>query len=216
MAYVDEITGAEAYNWDEEGIYQLEENDPVQAGPGGVSNRQATELAKRTRNLHDRIIVLLGEVSEDFNSLAKIEAAIEALDFSDVNLDDLRNELRGGVANAYNDMKKIVDYIESLTYLPTYQGTSAQSANTIDWRGTPERTRVLAGNVEFDASNLIAGKTIGMKVTGAYEATFTSKFKKATGSRAHSTTRTNYYQMKCLNAASGAELIIYINTYYEE
>lgn len=47
--------GSENYNWGEEGIYQLEVTDPVQGGPGGVANRQAASLAKRTRNLHDRL-----------------------------------------------------------------------------------------------------------------------------------------------------------------
>ena len=47
--------GAENYNWAEEGVYQLEVTDPVQGGPGGIANRQATELARRTRNLHTRL-----------------------------------------------------------------------------------------------------------------------------------------------------------------
>lgn len=42
------------YNW-EEGIYQLEVADKVMGGPGGTANRQATELAIRTRNLHERL-----------------------------------------------------------------------------------------------------------------------------------------------------------------
>lgn len=52
MAFLDDITGAEAYNWDEAGIYQLEETDPVQGGLEGISNRPLRELAIRTRNLH--------------------------------------------------------------------------------------------------------------------------------------------------------------------
>ena len=37
------------------GIYQLEENDPVQGGAGGVSNLQATQLAARTKWLKDQL-----------------------------------------------------------------------------------------------------------------------------------------------------------------
>ncbi len=36
-------------------IYQLEESDPVQAGPGGIDNRQAEELGKRTSYLKQKI-----------------------------------------------------------------------------------------------------------------------------------------------------------------
>lgn len=58
MANVDE-TGAAGYNWDEQGVYQLEMTDPVKGGPGGIANRQALELATRTRNLHERLVALL-------------------------------------------------------------------------------------------------------------------------------------------------------------
>ena len=47
--------GADNYDWNADGVYQLEVTDPVQGGPGGIANRQATELAKRTRNLHGRV-----------------------------------------------------------------------------------------------------------------------------------------------------------------
>lgn len=45
--------GSENYDWDG-GVYQLEVTDRVQAGPEGISNLQASVLAKRTRNLHLR------------------------------------------------------------------------------------------------------------------------------------------------------------------
>ena len=54
MANVEE-TGSAGYDWAAEGVYQLEGTDKVQGGAGGIANRQATELAKRTRNLHDRL-----------------------------------------------------------------------------------------------------------------------------------------------------------------
>lgn len=36
-------------------VYQLEEADPVQGGPGGISNRQAQQLANRTLYLKNRL-----------------------------------------------------------------------------------------------------------------------------------------------------------------
>ncbi len=55
MANLDE-TGAAGYDWEQDGIYQLEITDRVQGGAGGIANRQASELAERTRNLHDRLL----------------------------------------------------------------------------------------------------------------------------------------------------------------
>lgn len=46
-------TDSENYDWSG-GVYQLEVTDRVQAGPEGISNLQASVLAKRTRNLHQR------------------------------------------------------------------------------------------------------------------------------------------------------------------
>lgn len=52
--FIDEST-AETYDWDEGGVYLLQEYDPVEGGPDGISNRQAEALAARTRNLHNRL-----------------------------------------------------------------------------------------------------------------------------------------------------------------
>ena len=49
----------ETSQW-EEGIYQLETRDRVLAGPGGIANRQALELANRTLFLKDLIEELGG------------------------------------------------------------------------------------------------------------------------------------------------------------
>jgi hypothetical protein len=39
----------------EDDIYQLEPTDRVIAGPGGIANRQATQLANRTQYLKDSL-----------------------------------------------------------------------------------------------------------------------------------------------------------------
>lgn len=46
---------AGTYDWENSGIYIIEQNDPVEGGMEGISNRQGRELALRTRNLHERI-----------------------------------------------------------------------------------------------------------------------------------------------------------------
>lgn len=58
MAHLSEI------NEYEEGIYQLETTDPVVAGPDGISNRQAKQLANRTAWLKQQIDKLISDVDK--------------------------------------------------------------------------------------------------------------------------------------------------------
>jgi len=60
----------ESSDW-EEGIYQLEATDPVRGGPGGISNRQATQLSNRTRFLKEQY----GALEE---RVAVLEAFVES------------------------------------------------------------------------------------------------------------------------------------------
>jgi hypothetical protein len=168
-----------------------------------------TEKASYAGQAAAAIAALRDGVASNFNTLKKIKDYIDLLDVQPVDIDALKAELRGGVDASLDTMKKIVDYINGLTYLPTFQGTSNLSGNTIDWRDTPERTKTLTAATQIDASNLIVGKTIGLKVSGAFALTFSAKFKKAIGSPDPSQSLINYVQMKCINAASGSEYIIY-------
>lgn len=54
MANITDTTGL-PYNWDTEGVYQLETSDPVEGGAEGIANRQAIQLARRSRDLHGRL-----------------------------------------------------------------------------------------------------------------------------------------------------------------
>lgn len=168
-----------------------------------------TEKTSYAGQAASAIETIRGGVDEAYNTLKKLKDIIP----SDANIEALKLELRGGVNEAYDTMKELYDYIISLEYLPTYKGVSVLSSSTIDWRGTPEQTIELTSAIELDASNLIEGKTIGLKVTGDYTLTFSSKFDKITGSPDPVPGATNYVQMKCINAASGSEQIIYLVVY---
>lgn len=233
MANLNE-TGAEAYNWDESGIYQLETTDPVQAGAGGISNRQATELAARTRNLHDRLVArelwnlqtIRGDISEDLDTLEKLRehfvGLINDIEVGNIDIQAVLQEIRGGIDESMNTLEKLravlvardLDWAK-LINVPEYKGRAALSTAMINWAGKPEIYKTIAANTEFDAENLEEGKTIGLLLDGAFEATFTVKFKKIAGSPVPSPTELNYIQMKCLNATAGSELIIYSVMYLE-
>lgn len=71
MADLDEASVFEA------GIYRLEKSDPVYAGLGGLSNRQANQLANRTQWLKEQIAQIesaLGLVAENANKLDGLDS----------------------------------------------------------------------------------------------------------------------------------------------
>lgn len=66
---------ANAYDWDNEGIYQLEVDDPVEGGAEGIANLQAKKLALRTRNLHDRVELKADKESPVFSGTPQAPTA---------------------------------------------------------------------------------------------------------------------------------------------
>lgn len=224
MAYLDEITGAEAYNWDEEGIYQLEESDPVQAGIGGVSNRQATELALRTRNLHLRVHGLeeadpagevRGGIIESLDTLEKLRAAIvlaiENIETGEVDTAAILAAIRGGVAEDFDTLLKILNYIEGLEYFPEFRGSAALAGTVIDFAGKPIIRKTLVEATAFTAINFIENKSITLVCDAAtYACTFPEYFSKLAGD--WDPADINYVQMLCINSASGSEEVIYTIT----
>jgi len=149
------------------------------------------EKANYAEQASSAIATLRDGISDQINTLEKLRVYLQSLIPEESNIDT------------------VYAYIDGLTYLPTYRGTSVLAGATIDWRGTPEMTKTLTETTQLDASNLIAGKTIRLMVSGAFALTFSSKFKKAVGSFDPSITLTNYVQMVCVNDTPGSEMIIY-------
>lgn len=79
----------------EEGIYQIEKIDPVLGGEDGISNRQAKQLANRTRYLKKQV-QQQGEEAEDYflrkdQNLADLTSAETARDHLDLGTAATRN-----------------------------------------------------------------------------------------------------------------------------
>lgn len=97
MANLDETSAG--YDWNTEGVYQIEKSDPVEGGAEGVSNRQARQLAVRTRDLHTRLVALKtqadgiigeiqgGQVDAGYNTLLKLQNKLQAVENA-INGDD--------------------------------------------------------------------------------------------------------------------------------
>jgi len=170
-------------------------NDVVQnANYRFVSDSEKTSYAGQANSA---ISTLRGGVHANYDTLEKLRAYLVSIIPAEANIED------------------VYEYINGLSYLPVFSGTSELTGSTIDWEGTPERYKTLAADVTLDASNLVVGKTIGLKVSGAYTVGFSSKFVKAVGSLDPEPAETNYIQMKCINATTGSEMIVYTVLYLD-
>ena len=62
------------------GIYQLEENDPVQGGPNGIDNRQAKQLADRTNYLKGKADDLKTKDEAQDRSIEGLETRVQTIE----------------------------------------------------------------------------------------------------------------------------------------
>jgi hypothetical protein len=69
----------EVAQWDE-GVYQLEETDPVQGGPNGVDNLPHKNLANRTAYLKQREDALSSEIAAARGGFASLDARLDSLE----------------------------------------------------------------------------------------------------------------------------------------
>lgn len=69
---------AETASW-EAGVYQIEETDPIQAGPNGVDNLPHKHLANRTSYLKQQQDALAAEITTARSTYANLNARLDAL-----------------------------------------------------------------------------------------------------------------------------------------
>lgn len=155
----------ESYNWDQGGVYVIEPTDYVEGGEDGVSNRQAKELTRRTRNLHSRMTTAQGEIDTLQEQLPiATEAALRtSKEYTDGKDTVLRNDMAVadtstlGAAKAYADrvVAALVDNspeaLNTLQELATALGNDPNFATTV-MQQIGERVKTT------DFNNALAGK----------------------------------------------------------
>jgi len=123
-------------SWDE-GIYQLEATDPVEGGASGVANRQARELALRTRNLHNRL-------EETESKLEDVETGETAV-----------STVRGGVSEEYNTLLKLRNWVNQ-------QLQALGGGEELTGAAVRDLLQTLAGDARLDATYI---KNIATQIT---------------------------------------------------
>lgn len=155
----------ESYNWDQGGVYVIEPTDYVEGGEDGVSNRQAKELTRRTRNLHSRMTTAQGEIDTLQEQLPiATEAALRtSKEYTDGKDTVLRNDMAVAdtaalsAAKAYADrvVAALVDNspeaLNTLQELATALGNDPNFATTV-MQQIGERVKTT------DFNNALAGK----------------------------------------------------------
>ena len=141
MANFDESSAG--YNWETEGVYQIEKNDPVEGGPDGISNRQGRQLTRRTRDLHTRLVALKtqadglidqvmgGNVDAAYNTLLKLQNKLRAVesaingDNGDALIETLQEAL-GFINDHKSEIESLVNtYVKKTSVADNLTTTSA-------------------------------------------------------------------------------------------
>jgi len=229
-------TGAENYNWNEEGVYQLEVTDPVQGGADGIANRQATELAKRTRNLHNReskvesklegvgdnetvLSILRGGIAAELNTLEKLRASltlmINSMVGGGVTADEVYAVIRGGVDAAHDTLKELYDYVNALAV--NYEKVDATLKqkqvvnNVVDLSAAGIGTITLSADTAFSFTGFQVNKNYLLIVnTNGHTPSFTAPAKHlgVAGMSAFTNTGIYYVSLTCIDDTAGAEKLL--------
>lgn len=156
----------------EDGIYQLETSDPVLAGPGGIDNRQATQLGNRTAFLKQKI--------EDINE-ALAQQAEEANPFDQYMLREAVAAQAGPLAwlgTASGTANALTFALPAGSKVDAYQGgqyfqfkaAAANTAGVTAKIGTLAAKAILksgsAGLVALDAGDLKPGAVYALTFDG--------------------------------------------------
>lgn len=229
-------TGAEAYNWNEEGVYQLEVTDPVQGGADGIANRQATQLAKRTRNLNTRtskvesnladvpngqsvLSVIRGGIAGNLDTLEKLRASlvvmINAITGPGSSADEIYAVIRGGVDEAHDTLKELYDFVNSLSVNyahvdSTLKGKQAVT-NNIDLSASGIGTITLSANTALAFSGFQVNKNYLLIVNAnGYTPSWAAPTKHlgVAGMSSFSNTGTYYISLTCIDDTAGSEKLL--------
>lgn len=217
---------AENYDWANEGIYQLEVADPVQGGPGGIANRQATELAKRTRNLYLKKAPVdspdftgtpkaPNPVAETNNQQVATTAFVKALIAA---LLSGNTAFTGNITvptpaqGANNQQPATTAFVQALISAidsspdwaaienkPIFEGSSALNGTSVDWASFPIRTKTLTASTTLSFTNLVVNKTITLRITGAFALILPASVTQISGE--YDGTRINLIQLLCVASA---------------
>lgn len=163
---------ASAYDWETGGIYVIEETDPVEGGPDGVSNRQSRELAVRTRNLHERLEDLKQETT---NSAADLAEAIDTKTEAALRGAKEYTDTREVLILVAADVKDAATLTNAKAYADGVSATGSEAAlrSAKDYTDTRETSILAAADVK-DAATLRSSKdytdtSINALVDGAPE-----------------------------------------------
>lgn len=137
-------------------VYQLETTDKVLAGPGGIANTQAQQLANRTKYLKDQLEAKTGQATEATAGIAALASQAEALAGTDdakiMTALKVKTVMDALVAAAPGALDTLNELAAALGDDPNFATTVT---NALATKATIDSLNLLTSMVEEDNFNFI-------------------------------------------------------------
>ncbi|MCK8823147.1 phage tail protein [Haemophilus influenzae] len=142
----------EQENW-EDGVYQIEENDPVLGGENGITNKPLKQLANRTKYLKAEIEkrYIAQDASTEQKGLVQLDSST-----------DLDAEDKAATPKAVNAVKLLVNAVRSAlsNYIPNSKKSNADNSSSSDTIATSYALKKVRDIATTRATDAVAGQTV--------------------------------------------------------
>ncbi|HHE9998107.1 TPA: phage tail protein [Haemophilus influenzae] len=142
----------EQENW-EDGVYQIEENDPVLGGENGITNKPLKQLANRTKYLKAEIEkrYIAQDASTEQKGLVQLDSS------TDSDAED-----KAATPKAVNAVKLLVNAVRSAlsNYIPNSKKSNADNSSSSDTIATSYALKKVRDIATTRATDAVAGQTV--------------------------------------------------------
>lgn len=142
----------EQENW-EDGVYQIEENDPVLGGENGITNKPLKQLANRTKYLKAEIEkrYIAQDASTEQKGLVQLDSS------TDSDAED-----KAATPKAVNVVKALVIAVRNAlnNYIPNSKKSNADNSSSSDTIATSYALKKVRDIATTRATDAVAGQTV--------------------------------------------------------
>ncbi|MEX4520882.1 phage tail protein [Haemophilus influenzae] len=142
----------EQENW-EDGVYQIEENDPVLGGENGITNKPLKQLANRTKYLKAEIEkrYIAQDASTEQKGLVQLDSS------TDSDAED-----KAATPKAVNAVKLLVNAVRSAlsNYIPNSKKSNGDNSSSSDTIATSYALKKVRDIATTRATDAVAGQTV--------------------------------------------------------
>ncbi|HDR1844073.1 TPA: tail fiber protein [Pasteurella multocida] len=154
----------------EDGVYQIEENDPVLGGENGITNKPIKQLANRTKYLKKEVEkrYIAQDASTEQVGLVQLDSS------TDSDAED-----KAATPKAVNAVKALVTAVRSAlnNYIPNSKKSNADNSTSSDTIATSYALKKVRDIATTRATDAVAGQTVlSHKINGTDKSKAASEF----------------------------------------